>query len=177
MKWLLLGFCLVLWACGRTDLSSAQRSHDDGGVLHTADPLQGVWGPDEDVPGPRIYQNRQLSFTDGAWKNQVAIGNAYQDGRQVDVGTYVLAGTVVTMKTTASSCQSLRKITNPAATFERHGDKMTMVWQSDSASALPPETLLLSRVATLSDVGMTGCNVPTVGTDTTFRPHAVTPVP
>jgi hypothetical protein len=176
MKWLLLCASIVSLACGRTDLLSRQRTLDEGGLVHAADPLQGVWEHDQNVPG--IYLNRQLSFTDGAWEVQILHDNANGDeGRQVDMGTYVIAATAVEMKITASSCQSLTEITNPRATFERHGDKMTMLWQSDSASALPPETLFLARIATLSDLGVTGCNVPTVGTSTVFLPNAVTPVP
>ena len=176
MKRLLLGVCTVSLACGRTDLLSRQRSADDGGVLKAADSLQGVWERDEDVPGI-YYGNRQLSFTDGAWESQLMIGYNYEDGRQIDEGTYVLAGTVVDMKTTASSCQSLGAVTNFVATFERHGDKMTMLWQSDPASARPSETLHLSRIASLSNLGVPGCNVNTVGSSSVFLPNAVTPVP
>jgi hypothetical protein len=141
-----------------------------------ADPLQGVWEHDQNVPG--IYLNRQLSFIDGAWTTQILNeGGNGNEARQIDMGTYVIAGTEVEMKTTASSCQSLAEITNPLATFERHGDKMTMGWQNDSASAPPPETLFLARIPTLSDLGMTGCNVPTVGNSTVFLPNAVSPVP
>ena len=175
MKRLLLGVCLVSLACGRTDLSFRQRSADDGGVLHPADPLQGVWGHDEDVPG--IYLDRQLSFTDGTWKTQLMTGYNHEDGRQIDLGTYVVAGTVAEMKTTASSCQSLATVTNFVATFERHGDKMTMLWQSDPASALPAETLHLGRIASLSNLGVPGCKVNTTGSSSVFLPNDVTPVP
>jgi hypothetical protein len=138
--------------------------------------LQGVWEHDQDVPG--VYLNRQLSFASGAWETQILYeGGGGNEGRQVDIGTYVIAGTTVEMKTTASSCQSLAEITNPQATFERHGNKMTLVWKSDSASALPPEALSLALIATLSDLGVTGCDVTTVGTSSVFLPNAVTPVP
>jgi hypothetical protein len=174
MKRLLFGVCLVSLACGRTDLSFRQRSVDDGGVLHATDPLQGVWERDEDVPG--LFLNRQFSFTDGAWKTQLRIGYNHEDGRQIDEGTYVVEGSLVEMKTTASSCQSLAPVTNFVATFERHGDKMTMLWQSDPASALPAETLYLSRIASLSNLGVPGCNVITSGNFYVFLPNDVTPV-
>jgi hypothetical protein len=176
MRRLLLFATLVSMACGRTDLLSLQRSPDDGDAVHEADPLRGVWGRDQTVPG--IYLNRELSFAAGLWKAQIVFdsgrGNA---GRQVDGGTYVISGAEVEMKTTVSSCQSLKEITNPLATFELHGDKMTMRWQSDSASDLPPETLFLAHIATLSDMGVTGCFVPTVGASTVFLPNEVAPVP
>ena len=45
MKQILLGVCIVMLARGRTELSSWPCLSDDGGAVHLADPLQGVWGP------------------------------------------------------------------------------------------------------------------------------------
>ena len=176
MKEILLCLSFVALACGRTDLSSWPGLSGDGGAVHSADPLQGVWEHDQDVPG--VWLNRQLSFTDGVWKTQILVGGRNgNDGRQVDMGTYVIAGTTVRMKTTASSCQSLTEVKNPEATFERRGDKLTLLWQADSATALSSEPLYLARIATLSNLGVTGCNVTTTGTSTSFLPNAIRPVP
>jgi hypothetical protein len=165
------GLCLLmLLGCGRTELLSGPDARDATVPL---DPLQGVWVQDLDVPGPRIYTNRQLEFEAGAWEAEVLANQAYVAYRQIDMGAYVVNGNRIEMTIAASSCQGLKEVANPSATFERHGDKMIVDWKDDEASEWA-ETMYLLRAPTLSDLGQLGCRVGYAGQ---FLPNPISPVP
>jgi hypothetical protein len=113
----------------------------------------------------------QFSFQAGSWLSQDLGGQG--STRHVDMGTYVLDGDALDMTVTASSCQGLREVPTPAATFERHGDRLTLNWQADKTSFWSPEINYLRRAAVLTDLGQLGCWMSTGQ----FLPNPIKPVP
>lgn len=139
-----------------------------------ADPLQGVWVQDLDAIGPRIFANVQFSFEAGNWKSQALGGQTSGvPTRQVELGTYVVDGNTVDMTVTGSSCQGVRDVPTPAATFERQGDRLILNWQFDKTSFWSPEINYLRRATVLSDLGQLGCGTSPGG----FLPNPIKPVP
>jgi hypothetical protein len=153
--------------CGRTPLLSGDRASD---AATAEDPVQGVWVQDFDLPGPRIYIDVQFSFEAGSWLSQALGGQG--STRHVDMGTYVVDGDALDMTVTASSCQGLLEVPTPAATFERHGDKLILNWQYDKTSFWS-DVNYLRRAAVLSDLGQLGCGMSPGG----FLPNPIKPVP
>lgn len=162
---------LFVSGCGRTALLSSERTSD---ASTAADPLQGVWVQDLDVIGPRIFANVQFSFDAGRWQSQ-ALGGQSSGGptREVHMGTYVVDGDALDMTVTASSCQGLREVPTPAATFERRGENLILNWQYDKMSFGSPDINYLRRATALSDLGQLGCGMSPGG----FLPNPIKPVP